>query len=295
VAARAPAWRSLSSGSRSNADAGSQRSSSCGFVVNADAGSRVLSRDGSLGLGPRRRQPVQPASQLRFCCPSPTSRATPPVGTGPADGCGPRSRDAVSRHPLAFVDVPRIQPASITDVGGRGPAVSSRPRRSALPARHPSILLRTASRETSACVPAMTTAFSGSRAPSVHLLGRASTSTPPPCAVTTAVEEPASPAACAPAPARSGSPSALGLVRLSLFPDHTSTRRDGWRERRSRGGGPEGRGTQGGTASGCGVHRVSPDAGTEQDPWVATRRADRRGETRAPGPVRRRSCSPPRR
>jgi hypothetical protein len=106
-------------------------------VVNADAGSRVLSRDEALGLGARRRQPVQPASQWRFCCPSPTSRVTPPVGTGPADGCAPRSRAVVSCHPLAFVDVPRNLPSSSADVGGGVPAVSSHPRRSALPARHP--------------------------------------------------------------------------------------------------------------------------------------------------------------
>jgi hypothetical protein len=113
------------------------RSSSCGVVVNADAGSRVLSRGGSLGLGARSRPPVQAASQWRFCCPSPTSRVTPPVGTGPAACCAPSSRDAASCHPLAFVDVPRNQRSSSADVGGGVPAVSSRPRRSALPARHP--------------------------------------------------------------------------------------------------------------------------------------------------------------
>jgi hypothetical protein len=77
-------------------------------------------------------------------------------------------------------------------VGGGVPAVSARPRRSALPSRHPSILLRRTSRETSAYVTATMTVLSGSRAPSVHLLGRASTSTPPPRAVTTAAAEPAS-------------------------------------------------------------------------------------------------------
>jgi hypothetical protein len=85
---------------------------------------------------------------------------------------------------------------------------------------------------------------------------------------------------------RSRSALGLGLALLSVFLHRSGTRRDGWCERRSRGGGPEGRGTQGGTTSGRGVHRVSPDAGAEQDPWVATPtgRPTRRGASAGPRP-----------
>jgi hypothetical protein len=246
-----------------------------------------------LGLGARPRATRATCFAVAFCCPSPTSRATPPVGTGPARELRASLEDRHRAPP------PRLRGRTSSRGQRRSPASAegARPSRRVLVGRPfrratPSILLRTTSRETSAYVTAVTTAFSGSRAPSVHLLGRASTSTPPPCAVTTSAEEPASSAARP--RARAGSRSALGLVLLWLFPDQASTRRDGWRERRSRGGGPEGRGTQGETASSTNAHGRSPGRTSKESPWVAHRRADRRGETRAPGPVRRRSCSPPR-
>jgi hypothetical protein len=182
----------------------------------------------------------------------------------------------------------------IANVGGRGPAVSSRPRRSALPSRHPidpashdlpgDLCVRHCHDDRPLWVPR-----------AVGPPPRARLDVHPSALCRDDLRRRAGIAcgACSGSCSfrfsvcfRSGSPSALGLVRLFLFPDHASTRRDGWRERRSRGGGPEGRGTQGGTASGCGVHRVSPDAGTEQDPWVATPtgRPTRRDASAGPRP-----------
>jgi hypothetical protein len=99
-------------------------------VVIANAASGVLSRDEVLGLGARSRATRATCSAVAFCGPSPASRVTPPVGTGPARELRASLEDRHRAPP------PRLRgrtssrsAAPIASVGGGVPAVSSRPRR----------------------------------------------------------------------------------------------------------------------------------------------------------------------
>jgi hypothetical protein len=99
-------------------------------VVNADAGSRVLSRDEVLGRGARSRATRATRSAVAFCCPSPASRVTPPVGTGPARELRASLEDRHRAPPPRLRGCTSSRSATANaSVGGGVPAVSSRPRR----------------------------------------------------------------------------------------------------------------------------------------------------------------------
>jgi hypothetical protein len=142
-----------------------------GVVVSADAGSRVLSRDEVLGLGPRRRQPVQPASQRRSAVrhqpPGRHHRSArvPPTAAGLARGPSSRATPSPS---WTYLDT---KCGDDRERRRTGPGARVSPRRSARQGATPGTLLRSSVERSPVCGRARLQFLPGSRAPPVHLLG----------------------------------------------------------------------------------------------------------------------------